>query len=792
MVIARALTIPPPEQINSSGERSTKVPFRAFAFDPPYKLYNIAMSENPEIARLRRELEQARRREEQATARVEQLERENQKTTLEEYLYNSHFHLHTKLRLADLSKSSTGYTKVEGKYYPKWLRPWDDFKNVLRQQHFGAIRRVYGERRLFHQESTTKDLGTTISRTSAGNEDAIDHFEKVAVENPVLEVLVPLDTERELLTAYGFTRLRFTSNIREFTQPIDVISQTAEEDLSEGRLERRRRTGPNKRIASEQRVKLPTTKPDGGGVRTHLGGNESLAFIYDYKAAHKISTRYLKQTVAEETLFMRVIQQINSDKSKTDDELQEQDRAEALITMALVQVFDYMIKYGVAYGYVAAGKSLLFLYVDRADLQTLYCHPCVPDEDVGEASAGDWADNMSCTAVAQLASFCLLSLQAEALKGPLLDAALQRAEVTLRKWTEPYEEAAQFLETENAESSVASSSQSTEGSEYVSSASPTGRVVPLRSRSSCKTAAVFHKDDKGDEDDEDGPGDRLSQPWTRSYSTKRKEGPSSGSSEDESTGMSGSAPTRKYCTQACLLGLKRGQRLDDNCPNVLSHRTAKGGASHHIDASEFTRLVSEQLRQDPYRGCWALDGWGKVGTIGVLFRLELVPYGYVFVGKGTLSGLLDCLEHEGEVYSRLESLQGYVVPVHLGLVHLDRGYVLSGGARVVHMMLMSWGGETLTAAGLEAADLAAARRRSSQAVLNNGVNHVDQYAANLLWNNERRRVMLIDFDHAVLLSPAKNKQLSKILSKKKRIRPSMDSGPENSPRKRSSFHNRLQ
>lgn len=43
-----------------------------------------------------------------------------------------------------------------------------------------------------------------------------------------------------------------------------------------------------------------------------------------------------------------------------------------------------MVRYKVAYSYIAAGKSLLFLYIDRADLQTLYYHLYVPDEDVGE------------------------------------------------------------------------------------------------------------------------------------------------------------------------------------------------------------------------------------------------------------------------------------------------------------------------------------------------------------------------------------------------------------------------
>ncbi|KAK2926387.1 hypothetical protein FoTM2_013253 [Fusarium oxysporum f. sp. vasinfectum] len=712
-----------------------------------------------EIERLQRENEELRREKEEAKAREEAERREkeaerrkNQRTTLEEYLYNCHFHLYKKLALADKSKSSTGFTKVEGKYYPKWLRPWTSFTNTQRQDHFEAIRRVCGERRLFHQESTTRDLGSTIHRKRAGNENAVDHFEKLAVEDPVWEILRPVWDDEELCKEYRCMGLRFSNNIRDFTQPSDGVL-VGEEDLSEERPERRRRTGPNKRVASEQRVKPRATKPDGAGVRTRLGGDESLAFVYDYKAAHKVALERLKPAVVKETLFMEVMERINSNKSLSDAELRGQDRAEELVAMALTQVFDYMVRYEVAYGYIAAGESLLFLHIDRANPQTLYCHPCVPDEDVGEASDGDWADDkVSYTAAAQLASFCLLSLRSEALKGASLDAALRKAEAALKKWREPYDDAARLLGAEDTNSPSASSSQATEGSEFMSSAVPASREVSLRSRPSCRSTAVLRRDEADEEDD--GPDGDLYRSWAR-------------------TDMSESAPVKQYCTQACLLGLKRGLDLDSNCPNVLSHRSAEGGTRHPIDAHDFARLVGERLRKNPYRDCEALDGWGKMGATGVLFKLELAPYGYTFVGKGTLLPHPRRLEHESQIYARLDRIQGEVVPVHLGLARLDRGYILPGGARVFHMMLMSWCGETMAnkvaaGAGAGAADLAAEVRRSSQAVWAEGVDHGDEREANRLWNDERRRVMLIDFDRATLRPNLKHNQLVKVSGKKRK------------------------
>ena len=707
-----------------------------------------------ELKRERREKEEAKAREEEAKAREEQERRKTQKTTLPEYLYNCHFDLYEKLELAGKPKSSTGYTKVEGKYYPKWLRPWDEFTNTQHQRLFEQIWTVCGERRLFHQQSTTDDLGRSIIRKIAGNENAIDYFEKLVVEDPTWEILSPFLNE-DMRRIYGATSLRFSNNIRDFTHSSD--SSHLGDDAIEERQPRRRRTGPNKRVASEQRVKPSFAKPDGGGIRTHLDGNETLAFVSDYKAAHKVAVRHVKATVAKEKLFMEVTQRINGDKSKNNVQLREQEDAEALIAMALTQVFDYMIRYGVAYGYVAAGKCLLFLHVDRSDLQTLYCRPCVPGEDVGEASAGPWETRACYTAVAQLTSFCLLSLRLEALQGARLDSALQIAEATLRKWREPYEGAAGLLDADDMASHPASSSPTTEGSEFKSSARPASRDFLLRSRSSCRGPPVFDRKDDDEEDGDDGPyGDPFGPPM-RTETGKRKGGPPSGSSGEEDVDVAEPAPSKQYCTQACLLGLKKRWDLDYYCPNVFWHRSA--GCRHHpIDADKFTRLVAKQL-ENPYRYCEALNSWGKAGSTGVLFKVELVPYGYTLVCKGTVSGHLQTLEHESRIYAHLDELQGDVVPVHLGLVHLDWGYILPGGARVVDMMLMSWGGDTVKSAKLGEVDLEKEVRRASQAIWARGVVHGDEHDNNRLWNNQCGRVMLVDFDHAKLWRTPKHKRL---------------------------------
>lgn len=171
--------------------------------------------------------------------------------------------------------------------------------------------------------------------------------------------------------------------------------------------------------------------------------------------------------------------------------------------------------------------------------------------------------------------------------------ALWKAETILRKCKEPYDGAAHLLEIEDVDLPSVLLSQKTEGLEFMSDVVPTGRDVSLWSRSSCRATAMLPRDE--DEEDDGLDGD-LSRSWARMDASKRKGGLSSEEEEEEEDAeMSELAPTRKYCTQACLLGLKRGWDLDINCPNVPSHRTGVSGTRHPIDADEFTRLVGERL-----------------------------------------------------------------------------------------------------------------------------------------------------------------------------------------------------
>ena len=547
-----------------------------------------------------------------------------------------------------------------------------------------------------------------------------------------------------------------------------------DEDPTEAVHERPRRTGPNKRPATKQKVNVSKGYLDGRDTRIRPGG-DNIAFVYEYKAAHKFAAENLKRALPNERLFMKATNLVCSTKSERDPELNERDAADVQVAMVLTQVFHYMVTHGVAYGYIAAGNSLVFLHTKPEDLRTLYYYLCIPD--AGEISVID-------TAVAQLANFCLLTVRSEALPDSVTEKTIEEAE--LQEWGCPCKESPNLLQTETSLSSQSVlSTQRTTGSVYVPDSEEEGpttvREISLRSRSTCKDAATSRKNNDNDSDDDNEQDDNrfrvLGMPGTTS-AAKRKEGPSSSSSEGSNHNTSSgsdSPPTKQYCTQARLLGLKRECDLDEYCPNVSSHRTVESGTKHPINAIEFASLVREQVSQNPYRYCIALDPFdllGKIGAIGALFKLELAQYGYTFVGKGTQPAHLCHLQHESLVYSRLEGLQGEVVPVYLGLISLESGYFLPGAVRVFHMMLMSWGGEVAAGAGVP--NMAAELKRSRRALWNEGVFHGDERAPNILWNEERGRIMLIDFDRATLHS-VRYKHAPRV-SGKKRKRDRLSSG----------------
>ncbi|KAI1026501.1 hypothetical protein LB504_013126 [Fusarium proliferatum] len=233
--------------------------------------------------------------------------------------------------------------------------------------------------------------------------------------------------------------------------------------------------------------------------------------------------------------------------------------------------------------------------------------------------------------------------------------------------------------------------------------------------------------------------------------------------------------TASAITQKCLLGLVRGGFLDPKCPNVALHCSNRPTqACHPISHGKWLALLQRQLERSLDEGITRLR---QGGTRSVLFQVTLLAYGYTFLGKGTVRTFVSDLTHEATVYNRLSPLQGRDVPVFLGAIDLramDKIYYFVHRVYVVHIMFLSWGGDSLADAlktgGFTDKNLQSMAITALRAMHQEGVVHKDVLFSNMLFNREVKRVMMIDFERAVLVKPPRL-PLAQLVPNKRRRKP---------------------
>jgi hypothetical protein len=270
--------------------------------------------------------------------------------------------------------------------------------------------------------------------------------------------------------------------------------------------------------------------------------------------------------------------------------------------------------------------------------------------------------------------------------------------------------------------------------------------MTLRSRGTCQGpgAVPDREKDHDDADDDNDPSGHRTRSGPGHVNVRRKRAaplPSSSGSSFPQT--SPGETSRSHRTQACLTSLEKGQQLDANYPNVASHSMAAGITKSPIDFKDLVFLSQEQLAHSLDQYCEPLEMKGKYRAVGTLFKLTLAQYGYTFVGKGGLQEFIQILTHAAKVINRLESLQGEAVPVYLRSIALTQPYCLTAleairfaGTQIVHMPLMSWGGEAVTDMG-GGTNFSVESSRSMKMVRSEGVVHDDPNETSFLWNEER-------------------------------------------------------
>lgn len=223
------------------------------------------------------------------------------------------------------------------------------------------------------------------------------------------------------------------------------------------------------------------------------------------------------------------------------------------------------------------------------------------------------------------------------------------------------------------------------------------------------------------------------------------------------------ATCHEYCTQECLLGLKNGGLLDEQCPNYARHSASDTvtDSSHPLEYESFNFLTQKQLETDQSLFCHQPTVSVK-GHHAEFFKITLAGFGYTFCAKGVAVSDQHRLLNEYIMYQQMKHLQGMCVPVCLGLFALQRpfGSQSISGLEITHIFLMSNAGESVgeNNSRAQACDLpleeilGAESDRTMNEIRSAGVDRHDRRKKHLYWNAERKRVFYIDFEKNSLIA----------------------------------------
>ncbi|OJD27100.1 hypothetical protein ACJ73_01518 [Blastomyces percursus] len=669
----------------------------------------MADNSSPDYEALYRKAEAERRQAEEREAREKV---RSQPTTLEELIKGGHDSFSRPLQVGTPSRSTKGSIPLPtGKYCPTSLCFWSNCPAQL-QEIYDAVSTYLQPTgrdapRLFTSLLVLNELGRRYSSRKLRSEKDLEHYERTAVEDHVHDIIA------EYLMPERDSGLEMGSCLK-----IMKIFY---------------------RHQKSQITKHP--KPDSFCVHRINGSTNTLITTVEYKPPHKLSVENLRAGLRSMKLWEEIVQ---SDTIPKSDELNKDEKlrynAEQLTCSVLVQEYHVMIQAGLKYSYITNGFAIVLLRVPYSDPSTLYYYLCEPNMDVISENPGVFYQSK--TAIARILCLCLMSF--------LSDIRDQKWRNTARSQLHIWKTSFDFTRSQIPDDEL---QQTPPGSEYASSeympsehlpSSPLqpGHRVSTRSQTTCApmdTSPLSDHLDSSDSDSNQAAHGRKrgfsqvmsSPPSQRSSASPAGPRPSSGQSQH----------TARYCTQRCLLGLQQGGELDHQCPNVSLHRRGQNGDRHCIDARKLVQLLKEQLDRDLDHNC---TPFGTCGSYGAPFKITCAVYGYILVGKGTTSGLWKVVSREAEIYRVLQKAQGSAVPVFLGKIDLKLFLFLHGAGDIRHMLLMGWAGESIENVKDKEA-LSREISRSKKEIRMLGVVHKDLRSANMLWNNELRRVLIIDF-----------------------------------------------
>ncbi|KAI3579760.1 hypothetical protein IWW34DRAFT_421099 [Fusarium oxysporum f. sp. albedinis] len=688
-----------------------------------------------------RERQEERQRAEKERQRADASEEETRPTTIEEYITACHTSVFSRFTIeTDPKLSSRGsITNPRNKWCPKNLQPWTDFIHKQRLT-FGTLNDTFPiDSRVFENRAFLAGLGDRVSQRRIADEKSLEYFLHNSVEDPVRVIIQQLKEVETVTAAFEM------GDGIVFENHPHALSDTAEEVVE-------RETLATPRTPDHGRD-LNQLRPD--QICVTRSNNEPFApstmvYISEYKSPCKLTVQHLRIGLRPMDIYKEVVNRKTIPTSVDPDALFRY-HAERLTASAITQTYHYMIESGLEYGNLTIGEATVFLKIDWNEPETLLYHLAEPKYEV---SAHPDSFHI-CTAVGQYLAFTLMALGSPGEQHEHGQDERRRVMNNLKTWAEDFETTLRSI-PENERSASSEHSPDYEPTTY----NGIERSPYLLRRRRRRAAEPQIDEISSRRDDRREPSDDES---TRPPDTPTPTGRSTGQASRRSQRLANRPrgdshqQGRQCCTQKCLLGLVRGDFLDPKCPNIALHCSNRPTqACHPVSHSKWLALLREQLKRSLDEGITRLR---QGGSRGVLFKITLLAYGYTFLGKGTVRAFVSDLTHEAAVYDRLSPLQGRNVPVFLGAIDLrsiNKVYYYFHRVYVVHMTLLSWGGDGLIDAwksGDAPKNLQNMAIASLRAMHQEGVVHRDGRLENMLFNREVNRVMMIDFERASLVQP---------------------------------------
>ncbi|KAL6249291.1 hypothetical protein RBB50_004354 [Rhinocladiella similis] len=208
-------------------------------------------------------------------------------------------------------------------------------------------------------------------------------------------------------------------------------------------------------------------------------------------------------------------------------------------------------------------------------------------------------------------------------------------------------------------------------------------------------------------------------------------------------------PAHSYCTHDCLLNLKNGLEVSSQtaCPNIAAHL-----------ASDLTMYeLGQELAQRmscPETSKSTVSLLGLTGARGVVMKVLLSKSGYCLIAKGFKDEDNHWLQSEEAAYTRLDSLQGEVLPVCCISFSLSQPLIVADGRQIRHVLLLSYGGIPILELWAQKQEQSLSQRYLQQLLSSldrihaSQVVHGDPELRNVLVDPTTDQVMLVDFERS--------------------------------------------